>query len=246
MDITLDELKIVADRQKFDVVLLEKDYVLTKLLYLLKDVKGMYFKGGTALNKLFLEQQRLSEDLDFTLTQPLEKVEANIRSKLKGTQFTKITQDKRVDKFVRIVIHYKMFYDEGTVFLDLNERAKLLLKPQNIEVPHFYPEFVPSFKIACLHKNEMIAEKVMAACERYKPRDYFDVYQIIKRKLPISISLIKKKFRENNMTFKPALLFKNTNRIYNQWNDDLLRLTKSLPSYPEMIHTLKEFFKYRR
>ena len=54
VNISLDELKIIANKQKFNLILLEKDYLLTYLLYLIKEVKGIYFKGGTALNKIFL------------------------------------------------------------------------------------------------------------------------------------------------------------------------------------------------
>ena len=54
MGITLDELKIIADKKRLEIVLLEKDYLLTYLLYLIKDIKNIYFKGGTALNKIFL------------------------------------------------------------------------------------------------------------------------------------------------------------------------------------------------
>lgn len=130
MAITLDELKIIAGEKGFDIVLLEKDYLVTYLLYLLKDVKNIHFKGGTALNKILLNHQRLSEDIDFTLTGKLSEVEAEIKAKLKGTMFGQITHDKRVDQFVRLVVHYKLFHEEGTIFIDLNERAKLLLKPK--------------------------------------------------------------------------------------------------------------------
>lgn len=215
MDITLDELKIIADEQGFDIVLLEKDYLITYLLYLLKDIKNIYFKGGTALNKIFLNHERLSEDLDFTLTGKSTELEKEIKGKLKGTIFDKITHDKRVDKFVRLVVHYKLFHEKDIIFIDLNERAKLLLKPQKIQVPHFYPEHIPKFKVNCLHKNEIIAEKVMAVCQRHKPRDYFDVYCIIKRKIPISISLIKRKFKDNGKRFISELMFKNTNKVFN-------------------------------
>lgn len=57
-------------------------------------------------------------------------MEKDIKNKLKGTIFTKITHDKRVDKFVRLIVHYRLFHEEGTIFIDLNERAKVLLKPQ--------------------------------------------------------------------------------------------------------------------
>lgn len=51
--ITLEELKIIADEKGFNINLIEQDYLITYLLYLLKDVKNIYFKGGTALNKIF-------------------------------------------------------------------------------------------------------------------------------------------------------------------------------------------------
>ena len=244
MEITLDELKIIADEQGFDIVLLEKDYILTYLLYLIKDVKHIYFKGGTALNKIFLNHERLSEDLDFTLTSKLLDVEKNIKNKIKGTIFTKITHDKRVHKFVRLIVHYKLFHEEGIIFMDLNERAKLLLKTQKIEIPHFYSEQIPKFKIVCLHKNEIIAEKILAMCQRYRPRDYLDIYHIIKRKIPVSMNLVRRKFIEDGKMFSRKLIFKKTNKIFNEWNEDLLRLTKSKPSFKDVIQTLSKFFKY--
>ncbi len=245
MDISLDELKIIANKEKFNLIFLEKDYLLTYLLYLIKDVKGIYFKGGTALNKIFLNHERLSEDLDFTLTKKLSDVEKEIKNKLKNTIFKKITHDKRVENFARLIVHYKLFHENGTIFIDLNKRAELLLKPQKIKIPNFYKEFIPEFDINCLNQKEIIAEKIMATCERYKPRDYFDLYFIIKNNLPISISLIKKKFKKNKKEFTIGLLFKKTNKIFNEWNDDLFKLTKTNPSFHEIMKTLKKFFKYK-
>jgi len=155
MDITLNELKIISDEKGFNIQFIEKDYLITQLLFLIKDVPNIYFKGGTALNKLFLNQARLSEDVDFTLTGNLEKVEQEIKNKLKGTFFDKITYDKKVDQFTRLIIHYKLFHDNGTIFIDLNERAKLLEKPETHEIKHFYSNVIPSFSLNTLSKNEL-------------------------------------------------------------------------------------------
>ena len=111
MGITLDELKIIADKKKLNIIILEKDYLVTYLLYLIKDIKNIYFKGGTALNKIFLNHKRLSEDLDFTVTEDIPKIEEKIKNKLKGTIFNKISHDKRVDNFTRLVVHYKLFHE---------------------------------------------------------------------------------------------------------------------------------------
>ena len=166
--------------------------------------------------------------------------------RLNGTIFKKITYGKQGEKFTRLRIHYRLFHEDGTIFIDLNERAKLLLKPMKIDIPHFYKEHIPKFKVHCLHKNELIAEKVMATCERCKPRDYFDLYYLIKAKMPISKSLISKKFRQNGQNYSSSLIFKNTNKVYNQWNGDLSKLAKSTPNFTEVMATLKRFFGYRQ
>jgi len=242
----LDELRIIASEKGFNLSMLEKDYLITYLLYLIRDVKGIFFKGGTALNKIFLDYERLSEDIDFTLTGKLKDVEKEVKNKLKGTIFGKISHGKRTDLFVRLIIHYKLFHEKGTIFIDLNEKANLELKSQKFEIPNFYSEHIPKFEVNCLHKYEMIAEKVMAACDRHKPRDYFDLYWIIKKKLPVSISLIKKKFKNNKKTFTPDLIFKKTDKVFSKWNDDLSALTKSKLSFYDTMKTLKDFFEYRK
>lgn len=241
----LDELKIIADEQKFNIEIIEKDYLVTKLLYLLKDVRGIYFKGGTALSKTILDHQRISEDLDFSLIRSLADVEKEIKQKLKGTIFGKITHDKRVDKFTRLIVNYKLFHEPGTIFIDLNERSKIIQSPESLPIEHFYKDEIPEFNVSCLSKEEMIAEKVMAACQRYRPRDYLDIYYLIKLKIPIDISLIKKKFQANKMEFTVPLIFKNTNKIFNQWKDDLFMLTKTRPSYNEVMETMAEYFKLK-
>jgi len=57
---------------------IEKDYFQDKLLYyIFKLTNNLVFKGGTALYKLY-GMPRFSEDLDFTLLDPKERVEDKI------------------------------------------------------------------------------------------------------------------------------------------------------------------------
>ena len=56
--ITEDKLKYLAGKTGFNMIFLEKDYMLSIFLYLIKDITGLYFKGGTALNKIFLKHIR--------------------------------------------------------------------------------------------------------------------------------------------------------------------------------------------
>jgi predicted nucleotidyltransferase component of viral defense system len=58
----------ISKQTLFNPALLEKDYYLTLLLSNIKDLcPNLIFKGGTALNKIYFDYHRLSEDLDFSL-----------------------------------------------------------------------------------------------------------------------------------------------------------------------------------
>jgi predicted nucleotidyltransferase component of viral defense system len=104
--------QFIADlvgKTSFNQTLLAKDYYITKILYLLKDVKGIYFKGGTALQKIFLDHSRLSEDIDFTLTTNVKEKEEEIRRILKDQPFIEeITKDKSVD-VPKIIYSHSLF-----------------------------------------------------------------------------------------------------------------------------------------
>ena len=131
-----DFIKDLVARTSFNEQILTKDYYLTKILYLIKDVEGIYFKGGTALQKIFLNYSRLSEDIDFTIPKDVRQKEKEIQEILKTQDFVKkIEKGKSVDKFVRMIIYYANFSgEEDKIFIDLNERAKLLTKPEKYEI----------------------------------------------------------------------------------------------------------------
>jgi predicted nucleotidyltransferase component of viral defense system len=245
MDITLSELKIIADTKGFQIQLVEKDYLLTKLLYLIKDVKGIYFKGGTALNKIFLNHARISEDLDFTLTKKISDVEKDIKQKLKGTIFNKITHDKRVEHFIRLIVHYKLFHENGTIFIDLNQKGKLLLKSEKHKIPHFYKEHIPEFSVNLLAKKEMVAEKLAATIGRNKPRDHFDIYTIINHNIPINLDIAKKKCVSSGCEFNILKMFNKAKILKNRWDEDIGQLLSEKVTFTEVMKTLAKHFKLK-
>ncbi len=58
----------------FSARLIEKDYFCSVMLAELRDAfeQGLVFKGGTSLSKVHTEFYRLSEDLDFVISMPLD------------------------------------------------------------------------------------------------------------------------------------------------------------------------------
>jgi len=239
------EFEIIAGEHKFQQKLLAKDYYITILLYLLKNIKGLYFKGGTALNKTILEHSRISEDIDFTLNHPLSEIRKEITAVVNNSGiFGKISQDKDVDKFVRLIVPYNTEIGAGEIFIDLNERGKLLTKPENIEIKHFYPN-IPKFSMPCLSQDEMIAEKMAATIGRNKPRDHYDLYQIIKRKIPINLRLVEQKCKQSGDEYSIIKMFNQAQKLHKRWREDLEPLIIEDVTFKEIMQTLAKHFKLK-
>jgi predicted nucleotidyltransferase component of viral defense system len=242
--INKNELYEIASEKGFSKEILIKDYVLTEILFLLKDVSGIYFKGGTALQKTILHHSRLSEDIDFTITRKVKDVDFEITKILENSKlFGNITRGKKVDGFTRIIVSYTLFKEvKGNVFIDLNERAKLLLPNESKTIEHFYKSNIPKFSFNTLAEKELIAEKVSAAIGRNKPRDHYDIYQLIKHKKKFDMKLVKKKCEFSGVDSSITKMFANANKLYNKWDEDMLPLLSKEVSFKEVMQKLAKHF----
>jgi predicted nucleotidyltransferase component of viral defense system len=69
--IPIREIKEIARKLYVPPSTIERDYAQNWLLAYL-DTSQMVFKGGTCIRKIFIENYRFSDDLDFTLTKNLD------------------------------------------------------------------------------------------------------------------------------------------------------------------------------
>ena len=243
----LKELQVIAGERGFDLETIVKDYYLTLLLHRLSGINRLCFKGGTALNKICFNHIRLSEDLDFSVKGSIGTVETQIRRALgQEKEFVKVTHDKKTKQFVRLLVHYETALKPDYIIVDLNQKASIRLKPEEKEVKHFYRGKIPKFSIRTLNFEELVAEKVSAAFQRNAPRDYYDLYNIIIRRMFINERLVKQKLKEHGQRFDISRLFKPGSRVYSRWEADLLPLTKTKPSWKKVIKKIAEYFKYRK
>ena len=250
----MDELKTISEIEFNDIVArtgfnkdkLKKDYYLTLILYLIKDVKGIYFKGGTALNKIFLNHARLSEDIDFSLTRNEKEIQEEISKILLNSDLVKeITEGKKVDGFLRMIIKCKSEIGESEIFIDLNQRAKLSLPAEEHEINHFYVPFIPEFSIKTVAEEELIAEKTAATIGRNKPRDHYDVYMILKKGLPINMELVKKKCHQSEDEFSIIKMFNKAKMLKNRWDKDMISLISEPITFQEIMQYLSKHFKLK-
>lgn len=81
-----ENIERIASENKFAKELIEKDYHLTRILHGVseKQIKDLVFKGGTCLNKCYLDFYRLSEDLDFVYNKDVKELSKNQVRKILG------------------------------------------------------------------------------------------------------------------------------------------------------------------
>lgn len=198
-----DIIPAIAWKLKFRPVIVEKDYYLTVILNNIEALLSdkIVFKGGTLLNKVYLNYHRLSEDLDFTYYSPFtarsqrSKAITPIREKmpsfLKALQLTSDKPDgEGFNNSTQYVFKVKypsvITAKDDVIKIEISLRQPPLDKPVYTEIKHFFQDpftgedLFPSGKILSLSWNEAVAEKLKAAISRKDVaiRDYYDLWHI--------------------------------------------------------------------
>lgn len=170
--------------------LIEQDLIIEKALVELYKKplirKNLAFKGGTALNKLFVKPQaRYSEDIDFALVNRVRigKTLDQLRDALDpwlGKPIYKHTK-----------FSFKLFYPYLSV---LNEKMKLKVEInlttyeqifglQYKAFGHDSSYFSGSSTITTFELDELMGTKLKALYQRNKSRDLFDIWLVLTKKL---------------------------------------------------------------
>lgn len=194
-----EELLELRTEWQLDANVIEKDYVLGWLLAAIANEEELAntwaFKGGTCLRKCYFETYRLSEDLDFTVTQggpetpqaltPIfarvsDWLEANVGIQLlvDDTSFTR-RSNKRGNPTTQGRISYRGPNPPPTlpkVKLDITSDETLVETTELRAISHPYSDApLPGPGVPCYSLVEVCGEKIRALEERCRPRDLYDV-----------------------------------------------------------------------
>jgi predicted nucleotidyltransferase component of viral defense system len=234
-----------------DVMIAEKDVVLTFLLQLLSErglLERLAFKGGTCLRKMFIGSQgRFSTDLDFTGIEEhdhedviLDMMEA-FEQPFHGIQFAipdrsyYETQDGLSWGVNPSYVH-EWNTGGSEVRLQISRRETPTLPTErrpHVEQSYFqHLPFAPA-AITCLALPEIIAEKIRACYQRNKARDIYDLGIFANRPLnqPLVRRLVVLKLWQARDRFDPDRLmrkFEDGNDF--DWDDlgQLVRRTMTI------------------
>lgn len=231
-----------------DMMIAEKEVVLTFLLQLLSDrgiLDRLAFKGGTCLRKMFLGNQgRFSTDLDFTGIEEHEHEDVILammevfEQPFYGIQFAipdegyYETQDG-LSWGVNPAYAHEWNQGGSEIRLQVSRRETPTLPTERrAQIEQSYFRLLPLVpaELTCLALPEIIAEKIRACYQRNKARDIYDLGVFATR--PLDHALIRRlvvlKLWQAGDTFDPARLMQELADGGDfDWDDlrDLLRRT---------------------
>lgn len=217
----------------------EREVVLTYALHALLEARALdllAFKGGTCLRKIvFGSTGRFSEDLDFTLQTDDDQAALMafyevFNTNHHGVEFTLDDWYETDDGFGMEVQYRHDWNDNGRFRLQVSAREKPTLGVtacSMIDQIYFKElEFEP-FDIPCLATIELASEKVRAAFQRAKVRDFYDLHLLTRQKLPADLlrALVVLKLWQVRDGFDGEVFFERLRSGDYDW-DDLRRLLR--------------------
>jgi len=247
-----DFIEEKATREKIDKITIEREYyqlLFLQKLYSQKRSENIYFKGGTAI-RFLLQSFRFSEDLNFTATFPHGTVKKLLNDVFSffinnSTSSIEVREEKVWEKFSDISLKYKLlFLPKGSrqkvaIRIDISLREKPQTKEQTVLTPFDYP-ISPYPLVIHLSGEELLAEKIRALYIRSKPRDLFDFWFLLTKKIPINEKLIKNKL---NLYKNSKFSMEELKKIVKNYDEKELKkdLNQFLPeNYRNFYKSLKK------
>lgn len=219
------------------LLMVEQDLILSRALidlYSQSEVSdSLAFRGGTALNKLFLTPPaRYSEDLDFVQirSEPIGKVLTAIRTALDswlGEPKRKITE-----RSVKLFYRYEAIDGSvGKIKLEINTTEHFQVEPlQYLPISVNSPWFNGQTSLVTYRLNELMGTKLRALYQRRKGRDLFDLWLMLDRQLidPETVISIFQRYSEHNDEHVTRALFEKSLHYKKQHPDFIGDMTPLL------------------
>lgn len=160
------------------------------LSYFYKTPKSdkIVFKGGTALRIIF-QSPRFSEDLDFSATNKgnvtIAEINDSIDSALENIEKEGIVCEKILNPGTKgettggyfAVIKMKTLEFDSEIKLQISFRSPDQTNSNSTLIQN---DFTAPYIVFYLDESVLVSEKIQALRERRKPRDFFDLYFILR------------------------------------------------------------------
>ncbi len=241
---------------------LERDYCLAWLLASVaeSDVRAVLgFKGGTALKRCYFSDYRFSEDLDFTLLEPIPFEELRNRlipiyaavREASGIRFTFDREDRQphANSYTFYLRYVGPLPSGNDVKVDVTVREHLAFPLEERAVLRGYEEFsdLPGNRLIQVYSlAEIATEKTIALADpaRNEPRDLYDLWHLTSNEgvelSPLVDAMSEKlQFREKPFAGIAAAIRNKEARLRALWSRRLAYQMATLPEFDEVFRAVQ-------
>ena len=189
------EIQQKANKDGVRDIQIEKDYILSWILRGIAQhealSKCLVFKGGTVLKKIYFDDYRFSEDLDFTLLDPAITNEqlfawfdetfayvreaANIPLSLQGNHEH---QDGGINFYIRYIGPLGGLGSNKSVKVDISRTEQLVFPPVLHPAIINYSD-LEEHQLLCYPLEEVLVEKLRSIMQRMQARDFYDIWYLL-------------------------------------------------------------------
>lgn len=242
---------------------IEKDYVL---LWILQGVsrhkslsKILVFKGGTVLKKVYFEDYRFSEDLDFTLIdnsiiseqifawfkEAFEYIleEANIPLEIIGNN----EHEGSINFYIAYIGPLGGQGGNKKVKVDISIAEKLEFLPVSKPLLIGYSD-MEEFNLLCYTLEEVLTEKLRSVMQRMQARDFYDIWYLLEEH-GLEVDFFLKEFANKceSKGINPAdfqmKLAERLPQYKGRWESSLREQIKNLPDFSRVEREVRRHLK---
>lgn len=157
-------------------------HLFLSAFYQQKESERVMFKGGTAL-KIAYGSPRFSEDLDFSgFRISISQIEDWILTVLEEITLSavgvNIQESKPTSGGYLASLDCQVYDYPIHILIEISLRRKNNIQSQGILIT---PDNLPAYLLNILPESVLVEEKIAALLTRGKPRDYFDLYFLLRK-----------------------------------------------------------------
>jgi predicted nucleotidyltransferase component of viral defense system len=243
---------------------IEKDYILSWILFgIAKHVqlsKAVVFKGGTVLKKVYFEDYRFSEDLDFTLLHSsitneqiflwfkdvfeFVKDEANIPLDIIDNN---VHEDGGINFYISYIGPLGGQGNNKKVKVDISRGELLVFEPEMKDALIGYTD-LEEHQLLCYPLEEILVEKMRSVMQRMQARDFYDIWYLLavhEMDADFYVGEFEAKCKSKGLRHTDFLkkLTERLPQYKGRWQSSMSEQIKDLPDFDQVERDVKKHFK---
>lgn len=243
---------------------IEKDYILSWILNGIANheeiSKMIVFKGGTVLKKVYFEEYRFSEDLDFTLLDNEISNEQIFKCFSEVFEYVKeganinleiIDDNEHEDGGINFYISYMGPLggpgNNKSVKVDISRSEVLAFEPVLKSAFLDYSD-LEAYELLCYPLEEVLVEKLRSVMQRMQARDFYDIWYLLEEH-GMDVNFYLKEFRAKceskglNAEDFPKKLAERIPQYKGRWKNSMSEQIHDLPAFDRVEREVQRHLK---